>query len=260
MKISPEMNQELRRAVASFNSKRARLIRKGVTPSLLPSRASVRLLKNAYKNSEMLNARIRELQEFSSAGEVITTKKGVKGTEAAFEYRKKINERMVQKYKSDIKEMRGMKTRYKAHKGARITNLQAKAKYLSRSPRNLTARDLERQNKNLMTPEVLYKKSEMYRENYFRKLEEYAEIGEVDPEKLKRLKVKLERVPVDDFYNIVNANPELTRVQDFMFDSPEAKGIKRVRPIMEPGDVKENFDELYNRIDDLLANSQVDFI
>ena len=125
---------------------------------------------------------------------------------------------------------------------------------------NLSSQELSNQTRNIMTPEVLYKKSMTYRRNYIDKLDEYAEIGSVDPEKLRRLKVKLNLVAPEDFYNIVNANPELTRVQDFMFDSPEGKGIKKSRPTLDPEDINDNFNDLYSRIDDILANAQVDFI
>lgn len=260
MKISPEMNADLRKSVKAFNRKRQRLIQKGVSPSLLPAKASVRLLKNAYKDSETLRARLNELDSFTSKGKIRKNKKGVRGTEALFAYRKAENQAAVQRFKSDIQQIKGIKTPYKAQKQSKINLLRAKVKYLSRSVENLSSQELSNQTRNIMTPEVLYKKSMTYRRNYIDKLDEYAEIGSVDPEKLRRLKVKLNLVAPEDFYNIVNANPELTRVQDFMFDSPEGKGIKKSRPTLDPEDINDNFNDLYSRIDDILANAQVDFI
>ena len=61
MKYTKEQNLELRKAVANFNKKRKRLEQKGVSPSLLPSKASVKALKLAYDNKRDLNRRLEQL-------------------------------------------------------------------------------------------------------------------------------------------------------------------------------------------------------
>ena len=91
MKYTPEMNIELHRAVQNFNKKIKRLETKGVSPSLLPSKASVRSLKLGYTNKRDLNRRLNELKSFTAKGEVRSNTKNVYGTDALFKYRQKID-------------------------------------------------------------------------------------------------------------------------------------------------------------------------
>lgn len=252
MKISPEMNAQLKRDVASFNKKRKRLEAKGVSASLLPEKASVRALKNAYSDSESLQARLRQMASFSSKGDVRKNRKGVMGTDAMFNYRRLENENMVKYYKQQLASSRQQKTRYKGKMRSYRTNLMAKIKYLSKSPENMDARGILQQSQNTLTPEKLYRKNLTYRENYYKKMEEYASIGDVDPRKVRSLQKKLDKIPVDDFYRAIDTNPEFSDIQDFMLDSPSFKGIKRARPRYDKEDVATSFDDLLANVDDIL--------
>ena len=114
IKLSPEMNAELRRAVKAFNRKIRRLEAKGVTASLLPEKASAKALKNAYKDSESLRQRLDMMASFTSKGDIRKTKKGVVGTEAMFDYRKKENEASIKRYKDQLASAQGQRTKYKS--------------------------------------------------------------------------------------------------------------------------------------------------
>lgn len=261
MKLSPEMNAELRKEVKAFNRKRKRLMQKGVIKSLLPEKASVRALKNAYRDTESLQARLDQMAKLSSKGKIIENKKGVKGTENLFAYRKAEAQQMVKIYEQEIQSTKAIKTKYRSAKASHLRTLRAKVKYLSKDPENMDARGLFQQASNTLTPEKLYKKNVIYRDNYINKLYEYAEIGEIDKEYVDRLVKKLDRVPLEDFYNITKSNPELKDVLDFMVDSPpKQKGIKSARPRYDSQDMGEKFIDLYNNIDNILANSNIDYI
>lgn len=260
MKISPQMNAELRKEVKAFNRKRKRLIAKGVAKSLLPEKASVRALKNAYRDTESLQARIKQMQALTSAGKIRTNRKGVKGTDSLFAYRKAETENMRKIYQAEIQKTKAMKTKYKSAKASHLRTLRAKIKYLSKSPENMDARGLAQQASNTLTPETLYKKNVMYKNNYINKLYEYASIGDVDKEYVDRLARKLDRIPLDDFYSITKSNPELSDVMEFMFDSPSSKGIKLARPRYDENDMAEKFVDLYNNIDNILSNANLDYV
>lgn len=260
MRLSPEMNAELRKEVKAFNRKRKRLIEKGVAKSLLPEKASVRALKNAYSDSESLQARIKQMQMLSSKGKIRENRKGVKGTDSLFAYRRMETENMRQIYEREIQKTKAMKTKYKSAKATHIRTLRAKVKYLSKDPEDMDARGLFQQSSNTLTPELLYKKNVTYKDNYIRKLYDYAGVGEVDKEYVDRLVRKLDRVPLEDFYNITKSNPELRDVLDFMLDSPSFKGIKRAKPRYDSDDFAEKFVDLYNNIDSILANAALDFV
>jgi hypothetical protein len=87
------------------------------------------------------------------------------------------------------------------------------------------------------------------------KLDEYAEIGEINPKKLKLLKSKFNQIPLDDFYRITTSNPEFENIKNYMLDSPSNKEGKMTRPRYEKEDIQGEIDDLINNIDDIIANS-----
>lgn len=255
MKLSPEMNAELRKAVKAFNRKVRRLESKGVTASLLPEKASVKALKNAYKDTESLQAKLRQMASFTSSGATRKNRKGVVGTDAMFAYRKKENEESIARYKQQLMAAQGQRSKYKSRLQDYKTNLRAKIKYLNRSVENMDARQVMRQYQNTMTDERLYKRNLVFKQNFMNKLDEYAEIGDVNRRKVNQLKRKLDQIPLEDFFRVIDTNPEFERIQQYVFDSPTRKAQKRVRPIYEPEDIAENIDDLIANVDEIVANT-----
>lgn len=255
MKLSPEMNAELRKAVKAFNRKVRRLESKGVTASLLPEKASVKALKNAYKDTESLQAKLRQMSSFTSKGATRKNKKGVVGTDAMFEYRKKENAESIARYRQQLTAAQGQKSKYKSRLQAYKANIRAKIKYLNKDVEKLEAREVMQQYQNSMTDERMYRKNTTYKQNFMRKLEEYAQIGEVNKRKVNKLKKKLDQIPLEDFFRVTDTNPEFERIQYYMFDSPTRKSQKRARPRYEPEEVAESIDDLLLSVDDIIANS-----
>lgn len=253
--LSPEMNSDLRKAVNSFNRKIKRLEAKGVSASLLPERASVRTLRNAYSDSEALQRRLRQMTSFTSRGDTRSNRKGVIGTESMFAYRKLENQNMINYYKQQLQESKGQNTKYKGKMKVYRSNLRAKIKYLSKSPENMDARGILQQSKNTLSPEVLLKKNETYRKNFYKSMYTYAQIGNVDRKRVRELERKLDSIPTQDFYRVIETNPEFADIQDFMMDSPSSKGIKRARPRFDEDSVNTKFNDLIDNADELIANS-----
>lgn len=257
MKLSPEMNADLRKAVKAFNRKVKRLESKGVTASLLPEKASVKALKNAYKDTESLQERIKFMQSFSSKGEAIRTKKGVVGTPAMFAYRRKENERAKQMLEQQYSKASMQKTKYKSRLKQYKQNLKSRIKYLSKDVENIDVRTVSRQYQNGTNPERLYKQNFVYRQNFYDKVWEYAGIGDTDPKKVKALIRKLNSIPLEDFYRITTSNPEFEEIKNYMFDSPTVRAGKKARPKYDEEDVRQHIDDLLEGIDDIIANSMV---
>lgn len=254
-KLTPEMNSELRKAVVSFNRKIKRLEQKGVSASLLPEKASARTLRNAYRDSEALQDRLRQMATFTSRGSTRKNRKGVVGTDSMFDYRKLENQNMIKYYKQQLTASKAQKTKYKSKITSYRNNLRAKIKYLEKSPENMDARGILQQSRNTLSPEVLLKKNEIYRQNYYKKMYEYAQIGDVDSKKVKALEKKLDQIPTSEFYRVIDTNPEFADIQDFMYDSPAFKGIKQVQPRYDASDVATSFDDLLMNADNIIANS-----
>lgn len=257
VQLSPEMNSELRKAVTSFNSKIKRLEKKGVNKGLLPAKVSVRDLKSAYKDSESLQMRLTELSLFSSKGQVRRNRKGVLGTDIAFQYAEARNRYQADVYRRQLEASYGQKSKYKGSLKSYRSNLRAKIKYLERSTDYLDARTIQYQKANIATPESIIKKNRVYRKNYYEKMREYAEIGDIDPKRVKALQSILDGIPDEDFFRVIDTNPEFSDIQDYMYDSPTTtrQGIKLARPKYDAQDVQNSFEDLIANAETIIANS-----
>ncbi len=255
--LSPEMNSELRKAVTSFNRKIKRLEAKGVTASLLPDRVSVRDLKRAYKDSESLNRRLDQLASFTSKGATFKTSLGVVATEAMFNYREQQKQDRVRFYKQVKRNLRSAPIRYKGRTRAYTDNLSAKIKYLSKSSRRRDAKALMIESRNMLTPEALMKKNATFRANYYKTLDEYAQLGNVARRKVNAIKKKLDTIDDEDIYQVISNNPEFDNVYLMMEDSPEGKnaGVKKSRPRFDEDEINENLDDMLNNLDNIIENT-----
>ena len=255
--LSPEMNSELRKAVTSFNRKIKRLEQKGVTSSLLPSRVSVRDLKRAYKDSESLNRRLDQLASFTSKGATIRTGKGIVATEAMFNFREQQKQEMIHYYKQQKRNLRSAPIRYKGRTRAYTDNLSAKIKYLNKSSRRRDAKSLMSESRNMLTPEALMKKNATFRANYYRTLDEYAQLGNTSSQKVNAIKKKLDTIDDEDIYQVISNNPEFDNVYLMMENSPDGKnsGVKKSRPRFDEDEINENLDDILSNIDNIIENT-----
>ena len=253
--LSPEMNSELRKAVTSFNRKIKRLEAKGVTASLLPEKVNVRDLKRAYKDSESLNRKIRQLANFTSKGATITTKKGIVGTEAMFNYREQQKQEMIRIYKQQKNVIRANPIRYKGRTTSYLNNLTAKIKYLEKSSRRRDARALLNESRNMLTPEALVKKNSTFRANYYRTLDEFAAISpDAKRSTINSIKRKLDEIEDIDFYRVIQNNPEFDKIYNYMNYQSDDEELKS-RPKYTEEEVLDNLKDLDNSIEGIIANS-----
>lgn len=213
------MNRELRRAVQNFNKKRQRLEDKGVSPSLLPSKASVRGLKLAYNNKRDLNRRIRQLQSFSGAGEVRSNLQNVMGTDALFAYRKKeLNKRKV----ALNRQLKGIKARpikYRSVRDGAILNTEAKLKYIDKDLETVDVKTLQRLNKNALDREHMAKRNETFYNSYFKMM--YLEAGQsdFDYQKAKAIEKELKKLTPQQLLELNETDSTVKTVTEQFVDS-----------------------------------------
>lgn len=222
MKYTPEMNIELRRAVQNFNKKIKRLEAKGVSPSLLPSKASVRSLKLAYANKRDLNRRLNELKSFTAKGDVRSNTKNVYGTDALFKFRQKIdiNKARTRKIKRAQK-LRMMPMKYKSVKDDALLNTEAKIKFLDVDIENVDVKTLQRLNANALTKEEIAKKQETYYDNYFKMLFQEAQVANIDPYKRRFIEKELRKLTPEQLAELTETDATVKSIVEQYFGTKQ---------------------------------------
>lgn len=213
------MNRELRRAVQNFNRKRSRLEEKGVSPSLLPTKASVRSLKLAYDNRRDLNRRLKQLKAFTSKGDVRSNIKNVQGTDALFAYRQKELNKRKTALNRHLKNIKGTKVKYKSVRDGAILNTEAKIKYVDKNLENVDVKTLQRLNRNALDREQLAKRNETFYNSYFKMM--YLEAGQSDFDynKAKAIEKELRKLTPEQLLELNETDPTAKTVTEQFVDS-----------------------------------------
>ena len=245
MKYTPEMNRELRRAVQNFNKKRQRLEEKGVSASLLPTKASVRGLKLAFNNKRDLNRRIRQLQSFSAAGAVRKNEGNLVGTDSLFKYtQKRINKAKTRRVKMQ-RSLEASPFKYKSVRDDALLNNEAKIKFLSKDVEKIDTKTMQRLNKNALDIEEAAKRKQTFYDSYFKMM--YIEAGQSDYDynKIKVIERELRKFTPDQLLELKETDVNVQTVTDQWVDSP-----KKVSELSPEGKatLQNKFDALYEAL------------
>ena len=113
------------------------------------------------------------------------------------------------------------------------------------------------ESRNMLTPEALMKKNATFRANYYRTLDEYAQLGNTSRRKVNAIKKKLDTIDDEDIYQVISNNPEFDNVYLMMENSPDGKdsGVKKSRPRFDGDEINENLDDMLNNIDNIIENT-----
>ena len=212
MKYTKEQNLELRKAVANFNKKRKRLEQKGVSPSLLPSKASVKALKLAYDNKRDLNRRLEQLNKFTSAGEVRENLKGIQGTNELFKYRQKEINKRRQSVSRQLSKVKRTKLPYKSVKEDAELNLQAREKYLDKDIETIDLNTLQRLNQNALNKEDLAVMDERYYNNIFKMLYQETQYSDYDKSKYRAIEKELRKLTPSQLVELTETDPIVKQI------------------------------------------------
>ena len=258
LRFTPEENRELRRAVANFNKKINTLQKKGVTAALLPEKASVRDLKKAYDNRRDVQRRLDQLARFSARGKTRSNEAGIVGTDALFLYRKQEASRMARHFNRQAKKVStsASSSRYPFQQSVTFHNLQAKANYLKRDIEKMGVKELGILNKNALTLEELTKRNENYMNNFIKAMWAKGQMAGVDSNTLTKLEEDLREIPVNDFYRIVETNPEFSTVEVLNYDADHGF-ILFDDSSSELATIRSQYEILSKNIDKIIKESNV---
>ena len=227
MKYTKEQNLELRKAVANFNKKRRRLEEKGVSPSLLPSKASVRALKLAYDNKRDLNKRIEQLGKFTARGSIRENQKGIQGTDQLFKYRQQELNKRKQSVSRHLVKLKKTRTPYKSVKEDAELNLEAREKYLDKDIEQVDLNTLQKLNKNALSREELAVMDERYYNNVFKMFYQEAEYAGYDRTKRKAIEEELRKLTPQQLVELTETDPIVKSiVEQYEGSKREAKTVK----------------------------------
>lgn len=245
MKATPELNRQLRRDVQNFNKKIKRLEQKGVSPSLLPSKASVRSLKLAYDNKRDLNRRLKQMRTFTAKGEVRSNARNVQGTDELFKYKQKeINKRRTA-LNRQLKKITNKPIKYKSVRDNAILNTEAKVDFLTKNIENVDVKTLQRLNKNALSKESLAKRNETFYNSYFKMMFLEAGQADFDYKKAKIIERELRKLTPQQLLELNETDPTVKTVTEQFVDS-DAKLSKN-------GQIKlaNKLDALYESLPDI---------
>lgn len=231
-------NQKITSVVSNFNRKVRRLEKEEA--ELLPSRVSVREIKNMFMNRRDLNTYLRELQRFSKRGaEDIVTVNGKQYTKYQLDVFRARLRRERYNLRKDIAEFESMKPKYPMQHSINLKNMRNRLGALSQK-----------------WTDVLDSSMSQYIGNYQRKIETYDNYLEVlfqdaytidyDETKLQYIRQKLMELSPRDFIKALEDRAEIQEI----FNNYHS--LTRQAGILDENEARRKFDELYRNIDDIV--------
>lgn len=262
-KISKDSQKELQRAINNFNSKIKRL--ESVDREIdIPEKESISAIKDRVSSKWDLNREIDRLERFTkrNAEDLIKNKSGVVMSRWEFENLQKEQKRLssrllreIERYGSTKPSEFGKKSKFTyAQMGdERLSNLMDKQEAISKGSISKLDKSSLDDLKSLMN-----KTAAIYRRDKSTFYESYLdgtllnlpyETG-YDRKKIDYIKEKLSELTPAQFIKAFNTESGLKDIQDKYIISKE-KGVK-IEDISE--DVNNILDELYNNIDQIVAD------
>ena len=206
----------LRRDVKNFNAKRKALFNKGISPALLPAKASTKELRAGFTNRRELMDRLKELEDFSAAGKVYRSAGGVRGTEKLFNYVQKIGRKRARKLNRKSERLKGAgNVQYPVMLNEAVLNLSTKANYLQQDVRFLTPDQLRTFQKTSVKPEVDAARNKMFYKNFYKMMLQEASQAELDPDIMIQLLQQFKELSPEELLEAYNANPEFRNIVEY---------------------------------------------
>lgn len=247
IRYDSQLKAEIRKAVRSFNAKIRRLEAKGVSAALLPESISSKELRQGFSNRRDLRTRLKQLEEFSSAGIATESEGGLIGTDILFQYRQGEANKAIQEINKEYEKVLKLDTRYPMMQSEYTSNLKTRMDYLARDVRKMDIRQINIFNKNLLTPEKKAVKDEIFYQNFNRMLFFDAYKANLSPALVASITSKLEKLPPSQLLELQATEPAFKAVTDTY-----QKG-KRESEDVSDQETREQFEALDKRLDEVLA-------
>ena len=208
IRYDSEYNKTISRVVSNYNRKIARLSNAGV--DLLPSKVSIRTLKNQFTNRRDLNVYLRELQKFSKRGaENIVTIDGNRFTQYDIDVFKSRLRRERSRLNREIAQAQAMTTQYPMQHDIYTANLKAKRAALSSNWANIITSKL----KDKLIDEPA-KHLAIY-DNYFEILFQDAYQLGFEDEKIEYIKERLLKLSPRKFIRALEDDPNIQYIFEY---------------------------------------------
>ena len=247
IRYDSQLKAEIRKTVKAFNAKIRRLEQKGVSAALLPEAVSSKEIQRGITNRKDLRERLKQLQEFSSAGIPEESAGGLIGTNTLFEYKQGEANKALKAIEEEFNKVVRLDTRYPMMQSEYASNLKAKMDYLSRDVRDLDIQQVQIFNKNILTPEKRRIRDETFYQNFNRMLFFDAYKSNLSPALVSRITAKLEKLPPSKLLELFSTEPSFKAVSDVY-----EKG-KRESEDVSDEETREQFEALDERLDEILA-------
>ena len=230
-------NNKIARTVANFNRKVARLQKAGLTN--IPSKVSIKDIKNRFDNRSDINYYLRDLQRFSKRGaEKTVTINGREFTQYDIEiFRRRLKTERA-RVRKDIEEAMSQKPTYPMRHDIYTANLRTRQAKLSENWQDILVSRIGQKIKDEPV-----KRNEIY-DNYLEVLFQDAYVMDYDEEKLMYIRDKLVKLKPRQFIKALENDPNIQLIFDY-YHSLTRTGSEI--------DATDAFDELYKNIDAIVA-------
>lgn len=245
IRYNKQLQNEIYKAVRSFNAKISRLQSKGVSAALLPDRLSTKSIKANYTNRRQLRTYLKSLQEFTSKGQVFKSEGGVTGTTQLFEYNIKRSNKATRKLQNELKSLSEIPTRYPMMKSENITLLQSKLNYLKRDIYQLDVRQINVFKRNIETTFKEREKSLIFHDNFNKMMLATGYRAGIDKSYLSRLAAKFSKLPPAKLLELYRTNPAFTMVTE-KYKTEQGVDI-------DEEETKQTYEAIENIIDEEIA-------
>lgn len=246
LRLDSQLKAEIRKTVKAYNAKIRRLESKGVTAALLPRKLTSKELQQGFYSRKDLRNRLKQLEDFTSAGLPIESEGGLIGTPQLFQYRQGEANKAVAELNKEYEKVLNLDTRYPMMQSEYTANLESKIKYLKRDLMSLNVREVNIFNKNLITPERRKIRDEIFYQSFNRMLFYDAYRGNLSPELVIRISTKLQQIPPSKLLELVGTEPSFKAVTETYQDGKEERDISDI-------DTQDKFEALDERLDEILA-------
>lgn len=266
IRYDKKLNQEINRTIKNFNQKIARL-EKSERNLLLPSKVTKAQIKEDIYTRKQLYNRLKELQRFSKRGaeDIIELESGIPISKFQYENIKRESKiakakitKEINRLKTEKVKVAGLKqdTTYAESGDKNYLNLKAKLEYLKKDINKLDEKALEIYEKALSR----FKRNTRYYDNifmtnYLDSLTGIAEFYGYSPTKVKEIKEKLLLLDSRDFTKLFNDDKLVNAILDYNISPKSLKKKAGIDIMAVKNDVIDLFDELYDKIDLILLES-----
>lgn len=242
------LNARIRKDVKNFNAKRKYLFGKGVSPALLPAKASTKELRAGFTNRRELIDRLSELEAFSAAGKVYRSAGDTRGTEELYKYIQNIGAKRAGQYKKRARSIKATGSkRYPHMVSEAILNLQDKADYLLQDVKTLTADQIRTFTKTAYKPEVQNVRTENFYKSFYKMMVSEASQAAIDPDTLISLLEQFKQLTPEELLEAYRANPEFKDVVEYSNTPKSNRGS-----IIEDSDLADRLKDLEQRMPEII--------